>query len=97
MNNRYVDTSRLWRAHFSLPTTEQKEWFILILSISHQDKMLLCGKEHIARVAIGLRTAREGQGALTRAAMVGPCRNRRLRTACCCSGRGRWQRRRRKT
>jgi hypothetical protein len=30
------------------------------LSIGHQDKVLLYGKEHIAKVAISLRTAREG-------------------------------------
>ncbi len=31
------------------------------LSISQEDKVLLYGKEHIAKVAISLRTARGGQ------------------------------------
>src|ERR1700722_10039678 len=52
------------------------------LDTSHQQKVVLSGKGHIAKVAISLRTTRGRKGALTCAAMVGLCRNKWLATAC---------------
>ena len=46
---------------------------------------MLYGKEHIAKVATSLRTA-HGEGALTRATVVGPRRHRWLGATCCRRG-----------